>query len=72
MSLEYEPASEPMHISVKQLFLNRELKLQTIHYRGTSLIRISELLGLYGRHVPRALWWSYRMNLAADLSILKP
>ena len=25
MSLKYEPSSEPLHISAKQLFLNREL-----------------------------------------------
>ena len=26
ISLEYEPSSEPLHISVKQLFLNQELQ----------------------------------------------
>jgi hypothetical protein len=26
-------------------------------YRGTSLIRISALLGHYSRTMPRALWW---------------
>ena len=26
MSLEYEPASEPLHVSVKLLFLNSELQ----------------------------------------------
>ena len=33
MSLKYEPSSEPLHISAKELFLNRELyRTQYQHY----------------------------------------
>ena len=27
-------------------------------YRGTSLIRITPLIGPYSRTIPRVLWWS--------------
>ena len=33
--------------------------LQIMHYRGTSLIRNSPLLGSYSNTVPRVLWWSW-------------
>jgi len=35
MSLKYEPSSEPLHISVKQLFLNSELRVHTLSARGS-------------------------------------
>ena len=72
MSLKYEPALEPLHISENirrwcyaGLLLpasSVSLLMQALAgpgaYRGTSLIRNSRRLGPYSRTKPRALWWS--------------
>ena len=34
MSLRYEPTSEPLHISVKELLVNRSLQLDAAHLAG--------------------------------------
>ena len=34
MSLKYEPCSEPLHISVKQLFYPRQAGVTVSHVRG--------------------------------------
>ena len=33
-------------------------------YWGTSLIRNSALLGLYGRNMPRVMWWSWGVGVS--------
>ena len=35
----------------------RKHEVQSVDYRGTSLIRNNPLLGPYSRLMPRALWW---------------
>ena len=47
-------AQGPVAVLGGAWFLMSEIPL----YRGTSLGRNSPLAGLYGRHVPSALWWS--------------
>ena len=64
MSLHYEPASELLRISVKQLFFIEAaaaplcVHATGVNYRVTSLIRNSLTLGPYSRTMPRALWQS--------------
>jgi len=40
----------------------RTSQSEGLAYRGTSLIRNSPPLGPYGRPMPRALWWAFRMS----------
>ena len=46
MSLKYEPASEPLHISAKWLFLNRELYLSQVVPPLSGLTGTTTLLSL--------------------------
>ena len=47
MSLKYEPSSEPLHICVKQLFLNRAVRRQADGVCLSLFLFLTHSLALY-------------------------